>query len=94
MQKNMGLADRLVRMFVAIGIGVLIALNLVGGITALLLWVLALALLFGSLFQFCPLYVPFGIKTCTVINPVEVAQTQMFDTDGDAPPRPDKGASS
>ena len=63
MKKNMGIADRIVRIIAAVVLGVL-ALN--GTITGALAWVLgvlALVLLLTSFVSFCPLYAPFNITT-------------------------------
>lgn len=87
-KKNMGTVDRVIRLVLALAIGGAIVMNLVGGIAATILGLLALILLATSGVGFCPIYAPFGIKTCKVVNPAEVAQTQMFDIDGQAPNKP------
>lgn len=88
MKKNMGVADRVIRLLLAAAGGVLVGLQVITGVWAIVVGVLALIFLATSAAGFCPLYEPFGIKTCKVVDPVEVAQTQMFDADGDAPNRP------
>ncbi|MBD3240817.1 MAG: DUF2892 domain-containing protein [Chitinivibrionales bacterium] len=88
MKKNMGVADRVIRLLLAIAAGVLIGLQVITGVWAIVAGVLALIFLATSAVGFCPMYEPFGIKTCKVVDPVEVAQTQMFDAEGDAPNKP------
>lgn len=64
MKKNMGGLDRIIRLAIAL---VVVALYYFGVITGTLAYVLlALAAIFvlTSFVSFCPLYVPFGIKTC------------------------------
>ncbi len=88
MKKNMGVVDRIVRIVLAVGIGVVVGMKIVVGIPAIVLGLVALVFLATSLVGFCPLYAPFGIKTCKVVNPTEVGSTQMFDVDGEAPSKP------
>ena len=63
MKKNMGIADRLIRVLVAVIIGVLYFMQLINGITAIILLAIAGILLLTSLISTCPLYLPFGIST-------------------------------
>jgi uncharacterized MAPEG superfamily protein len=63
MKKNMGTADRAVRVIVAVIFGVLILTNAVSGVLAGVLGVLAVVFVLTSIVGFCPLYVPFGIST-------------------------------
>jgi hypothetical protein len=64
MKKNMGNADRIIRLIVAIVIGGLYFGHVINGTVAIVLEAVALIFLITSLFSFCPLYLPFGIKTC------------------------------
>jgi Protein of unknown function (DUF2892) len=64
MRKNMGNADRLIRLIVAIIIGVLFLNHIISGTVAIVLMIVALIFLLTSFVSFCPLYFPFGIKTC------------------------------
>jgi hypothetical protein len=64
MKKNMGTADRIVRLIAAIAVGVLYGLNLISGTVAIVLGVVAIAFLATSLIGWCPLYLPFGLSTC------------------------------
>lgn len=65
MQKNMGTADRLIRALVlapaAIAAALLVGPGTLGGIALLGVAVVMLA---TSAVGFCPLYAPFGIRTC------------------------------
>lgn len=64
MKKNMGLADKLIRILLAIIVGVLYYNNVISGTLAIVLGVLAGIFMLTSLIGFCPLYVPLGINTC------------------------------
>ena len=59
----MGKLDRMARIIVALIIGILYATNLISGTLAIILMILGVVFLTTSLLSFCPLYVPFGIKT-------------------------------
>lgn len=61
--KNMGSIDRIVRIVVAVIIGVLFLTDIISGTLAIILLVLAGIFLLTSLVSTCPLYLPFGIKT-------------------------------
>jgi len=63
MKKNMGLADRNIRILLAMSIAVLYFLNLIIGIFAVVLLLIILVLLVTSSFRVCPVYLPFGITT-------------------------------
>ena len=60
----MGTADKIVRVLVAVVIAVLYFMNIISGTLAIILGVLAAIFVLTSLVSFCPLYMPFGIKTC------------------------------
>ena len=64
MKKNMGLADRTIRVIIAAIIGVLYFTGTVSGTLGIVLLVLAGVFVLTSLISFWPLYAPFGIKTC------------------------------
>ena len=64
MKKNMGTADRIIRIIIALVITALYAFNVISGTPALVLLALAGIFLLTSLVSFCPLYAIFGIKTC------------------------------
>jgi hypothetical protein len=63
MKKNMGSADRVVRILVAMAIAGLYLANKISGTTAIILLILAAVFVLTSFISFCPLYLPFGIST-------------------------------
>lgn len=63
MKKNMGMLDKVFRIFVAIVIVGLYLSNLISGIAAIVLLILAGIFILTSFIGFCPLYYPFGIST-------------------------------
>ena len=63
MKKNVGIADKIVRIILAIVFAVLYFTNIVTGVWGYVLLVLAAILLLTSLFSFCPLWLVFGINT-------------------------------
>jgi len=64
--KNMGTIDRIIRVIVAIAIGLLYFMNLISGTLAIVLLIAGGIFLLTSLASTCPLYLPFGINTCKV----------------------------
>ena len=64
MKKNMGNADRIVRLLIAAVVGILFYTTILTGTLGLVLLVIAGVLLLTSFVSFCPLYAPFGISTC------------------------------
>ena len=65
MKKNMGSADRIIRLIVAALIGVLYYTNVISGTVGIVLLVLAAVFLLTSFISFCPIYAPFGLSTCS-----------------------------
>jgi fatty acid desaturase len=63
MNKNMGLADRIIRIVIAAIIAVLYAKGVISGILGIILLVFAGVIVLTSLIKVCPLYVPFRIST-------------------------------
>ena len=63
MKKNMGNTDKVIRVFLALAVAVLYFTNIINGITAIILGVLALIFIATSFISFCPLYYPFKIST-------------------------------
>lgn len=63
MKKNMGSADQIIRILIAVGIAVLYLTGTISGTLALILGVLAVVFVATSFMSFCPLYLPFGIST-------------------------------
>jgi hypothetical protein len=64
MIRNMGTADRAIRIAVALGIGLLYFTGRISGTLAVVLAVVAGAFLVSSLVGTCPAYLPFGFSTC------------------------------
>ncbi|MCB9196611.1 MAG: DUF2892 domain-containing protein [Flavobacteriales bacterium] len=64
MKKNVGLADKIIRILIAAVIAVLYFTNVISGTLGIVLLVLAGVFVLTSAIGFCPLYLPFGIKTC------------------------------
>jgi len=59
----MGLIDRIIRILLAVVVVVLFFTNVITGILAIILLLIAGIFVLTSLISFCPLYLPFGIKT-------------------------------
>ncbi len=64
MKKNMGIADRIIRVLIAVIVAICYFMHIINGMTATILLVLAGVFILTSLISVCPLYIPFGIKTC------------------------------
>lgn len=64
MKKNMGNADRLIRILIAAVVIALVAMNIVTGVLGIVLIVLSIVFLLTSIVSFCPLYTLFGGNTC------------------------------
>lgn len=64
MTKNMGSADRIIRVIIAAIVGILYFTETISGTLGIVLLVLAGVFVLTSVISFCPLYAPFGIKTC------------------------------
>tara|TARA_R100000789_G_scaffold87520_1_gene84033 strand:+ start:284 stop:490 length:207 start_codon:yes stop_codon:yes gene_type:complete len=65
MKANMGSADKIIRILLAITVGVLYYFGAISGTLAIILGVLAIVFVVTSFISFCPLYYPFGISTRT-----------------------------
>lgn len=65
MKKNMGNADRTIRILIAAVIATLFFTNVITGTLGIVLLVLAAVFVLTSLVSFCPLYAPFGLSTCS-----------------------------
>jgi len=63
MIKNMGKVDRVVRLVIALVVGVLIITGNLVGTAAVVLGILALVFVATSAIGTCPLYIPFKIST-------------------------------
>lgn len=66
MKKNMGSADRIIRLLIAVIIAGLYFGGVVSGTLGTVLMVIAVIFALTSLVSFCPLYAIFGIKTCPI----------------------------
>jgi uncharacterized membrane protein YccC len=66
MKKNMGSADRIIRIIIAVIVGILYFTGIISGTLGLILLILAGIFVLTSLISFCPLYAPFGIRTCAL----------------------------
>jgi len=63
MQSNMGVIDRIIRVVLAVVVGIFILTGQLSGVAAIVLGILAVVFLLTSAVAFCPLYVPFHIST-------------------------------
>jgi hypothetical protein len=68
MKKNMGTADRVIRIVLAVVFAALYFTGIVTGTWALVLLVLGGIFLLTSLVGFCPLYTLVGVNTCPKVN--------------------------
>ena len=64
MRKNMGFADRTIRIIIALVIGVLFYTNVISGTLGYILLALGAIFMLTSFISTCPLYLPFGLSTC------------------------------
>lgn len=64
MKKNMGVADKVIRVIIAAVIALLYYLRVISGTLAIVLMILAIIFIVTSLISFCPLYTLIGINTC------------------------------
>jgi hypothetical protein len=63
MKKNMGMIDKVIRIIIAVVVGILFFTNVISGTLGIILMIIAIVFLLTSLISFCPLYLPFGIHT-------------------------------
>jgi len=63
MKKNMGTADRIIRLILAVIIGILYFTDQITGTAAIVLGIIAIIFLLTSIISFCPLYMPLKIST-------------------------------
>jgi len=64
LKKNMGTVDRVIRLLLAAAVAVLYFTGVLSGLVAIILGILAVIFVVTSFIGFCPLYVPFRIRTC------------------------------
>ncbi len=65
MKKNIGLADRTIRMILAVTFAALYFTGTISGTTGIVLMVLAIVFLGTSFISFCPIYWTFGLNSRT-----------------------------
>jgi hypothetical protein len=63
MPKNMGMIDRVVRVVLAVLVGVLYLTHQITDLAAIILGIFAVVFVVTSILGFCPLYLPFGFST-------------------------------
>jgi len=63
MKKNMGIADRVIRILIAVAVTILYFSGIISGTLGIVLLVLSGVFLLTGIVALCPLYLPFGIKT-------------------------------
>jgi len=63
MKKNMGIADKTIRVFIAAIVALLYYTGIISGTLAIVLMIFAVIFILTSLISFCPLYLPFRINT-------------------------------
>jgi hypothetical protein len=64
MKKNMGITDRAARLVAAAAMVVLYFLDVITGLTGVIMLIVAGVLAVTAVVRFCPLYLPLGIRTC------------------------------
>ncbi len=64
MKKNIGTADWIIRIAIAIGIAVAYFAGMLSGTLAIVLGIVAVAFLLTSLVGMCPVYALLGISSC------------------------------
>jgi hypothetical protein len=63
MKKNMGIADKIIRILIAAVVAILYFTNVISGTLGIVLLILSGVFILTSLISFCPLYLPFGLNT-------------------------------
>ena len=63
MTKNVNSIDKVIRILLAVVLGILIFTNQVAGTLAIILGILAVVLLLTSFLSFCPIYAMFNLST-------------------------------
>lgn len=64
MKQNMGSADKVIRLLVAVVLILLYIFHVVTGVLGYVLLVVAVIFILTSIFGFCPIYSLLGIRTC------------------------------
>ena len=65
MKENMGKVDKIIRVIIALVFSALYFTGTVTGILGYILLALGAIFILTSFISFCPLYLPFGISTCS-----------------------------
>ncbi|MCB9363814.1 MAG: DUF2892 domain-containing protein [Flavobacteriales bacterium] len=65
MKQNMGTADKIIRVIIALVFSALYITGTVSGIFGYILLGLGAIFILTSIMSFCPLYLPFGLNTCS-----------------------------
>lgn len=68
MKKNMGNTDKIVRILIAVIVGILYFTNVISGTLGFVLLALSVIFVVTSLISFCPIYSIFGLNTCPIKN--------------------------
>lgn len=66
MKKNIGSADKTIRIAFAMLVGILYFTDVISGTLALIVGSVAVVLLVTSLINFCPLYAILGTNSCEI----------------------------
>jgi hypothetical protein len=66
MKKNVGKADKIVRIVLAVVLGALFAMDILTGTVGIIALVAAAMLLITGFVNFCGVYTLFGINTCKI----------------------------
>lgn len=66
MKKNMGSTDQIVRVVIALIVGVLFFTKVISGTLGFVLLAVAGIFVLTSVVSFCPIYAVFGMRTCPV----------------------------
>lgn len=66
MRKNIGTADRIIRVIVAAIVGILYYKGIIYGTLGIVLLIVSAILLLTSLISFCPIYKLFGMNSCGI----------------------------
>lgn len=66
MKKNMGGADRVIRIIIAAVVGILFWQKIIDGTLAYVLLTLSAVFVITSFISFCPLYSLVGLSTCKI----------------------------
>jgi len=70
MKKNMGSTDKVIRLIIAVIVNALYFTGTISGILGIVLLVLSGVFILTSFISFCPLYILFGINTCSLKDKV------------------------